>query len=85
MNTLYAIIGLFALGAIVGMYLLAMVLQSKETPKAVALIHGTFVGVGLILLILYYVKYRTRSLRKYCTICTRSIGRSVFISPRYHG
>lgn len=56
MNTLYAIIGLFALGAIIGMYLLALVLQNKETPKAVALIHGAFVVVALIMLIVYITK-----------------------------
>jgi hypothetical protein len=53
MNTLYIIIGLFALGAIIGMYLLALVLQKKETPKAVAFIHGGFVAAALILLIYY--------------------------------
>jgi hypothetical protein len=53
MNSLYLIISLFALGAIIGMYLLALVLQKKETPKSVAFIHGAFVAVALILLIIY--------------------------------
>ncbi|MFL5765924.1 MAG: hypothetical protein ACJ77K_18405 [Bacteroidia bacterium] len=53
MNTLYLIITLFALGALVGMYLLALVLQKKETPKFVAFIHGAFVVAALILLITY--------------------------------
>ena len=53
MNTLYTIIALFALGAIIGMYLLALVLQKKETPKFVAFIHGAFVASALILLIIY--------------------------------
>jgi hypothetical protein len=53
MNTLYSIIGLFAFGAIVGMYLLALVLQKKETPKFVAVIHGLFVAIALIMLIVY--------------------------------
>ena len=52
MNSLY-FVTLFALGAIIGMYLLALVLQGKETPKAVALIHGVFVVVALVLLIIY--------------------------------
>ena len=55
MNTLYAIIGLFALGAIIGMYLLTFVLQSKKAPTAVALIHGAFVAIALVLLIVYTV------------------------------
>ena len=53
MKTLYTIIGLFALGALIGMYLLALVLQKKETPKFVAFIHGAFVAVALIMLIIY--------------------------------
>jgi hypothetical protein len=53
MNTLYLIIALFALGALIGMYLLALVLQKKETPKFVAFIHGVFVAAALVLLIIY--------------------------------
>ncbi|MGZ3864451.1 MAG: hypothetical protein ACXVPN_14430 [Bacteroidia bacterium] len=53
MNTLYLIVTLFALGAILGMYLLALVLQKKETPKFVAFIHGAFVVAALALLIIY--------------------------------
>lgn len=53
MSTLYFSIALFALGAIIGMYLLTLVLQKKETPKFVALIHGAFVVIALILLIIY--------------------------------
>jgi hypothetical protein len=53
MNTLYLIIALFALGALIGMYLLALVLQKKETPKFVAFIHGAFVAAALVLLIIY--------------------------------
>jgi peptidoglycan/LPS O-acetylase OafA/YrhL len=56
MNTLYTIIGLFALGAIVGIYLLTLVLQSKETPKAAVFVHGLFVAVALIMLIVYITK-----------------------------
>ncbi|MES2590742.1 MAG: hypothetical protein V4608_02570 [Bacteroidota bacterium] len=56
MNTLYAIIGLFALGAIIGIYLLTLVLQSKETPKGVVFIHGIFVVIALVMLIVYTTK-----------------------------
>jgi hypothetical protein len=56
MNSLYTIIALFALGAIIGMYLLALVLQKKETPKFVAVIHGLFVAVALVMLIVYNSK-----------------------------
>jgi intracellular septation protein A len=53
MNTLYLIISIFALGAIIGMYLLSMVLQNKMTSKFVAATHGIFVATALILLIYY--------------------------------
>lgn len=53
MNTLYAIIGLFALGAIIGIYLLTLILQSKETPKAAVFVHGFFVVIALVMLIVY--------------------------------
>jgi hypothetical protein len=53
MTFLYTIIGLFAIGALVGTYLLAFVLQKKETPKFVAFIHGIFVAAALVLLIVY--------------------------------
>jgi hypothetical protein len=53
MTVLYLSVSLFALGAIIGMYLLALVLQKKETPKFVAFIHGAFVVAALVLLIYY--------------------------------
>ncbi len=55
MTIVYSIVGLFALGALMGMYLLAMVLQSKETPKFVTVLHGLFVAVALVMLIIYSV------------------------------
>jgi hypothetical protein len=57
MNTLYTIIGLFGFGALIGVYLLTMILRNKETPKAVAFIHGGFVATALILLIIYVTKH----------------------------
>lgn len=57
MDTLYPVIGLFALGAVIGIYLLALVLHRKETPKGVALIHGIFVAVALVLLIIYDARH----------------------------
>src|SRR5437868_3964295 len=43
----------FGLAALLGFYLLMYVLQNKETPKAIAFIHGPLAVVGLILLLLY--------------------------------
>jgi hypothetical protein len=56
MNMLYTIIGLFALGALIGMYLLTMILRNKETPKAMVLVHGLFVVIAVIMLIIYLTK-----------------------------
>lgn len=53
MSLLYTIIGFFSLGALIGMYLLTLVLQNKETPKFIAFIHGAFGAIGLILIIYY--------------------------------
>ena len=53
MNQLYLVIGLFGLGALLGMYLLSLVLQKKETHKSIAMLHGIFVAVALVLLIAY--------------------------------
>jgi hypothetical protein len=44
---------LFAFAALLGLYLLSYVLRDKETPKAVAFIHGPVAATGLILLIIY--------------------------------
>lgn len=43
----------FSLAIILGLFLLAYVLQNKETPKALAFIHGPLAAIGLILLIAY--------------------------------
>lgn len=43
----------FSLAAILGMILISFVLRNKETPKAVAFIHGPLGAIGIILLIVY--------------------------------
>ncbi|HYG53378.1 MAG TPA: hypothetical protein VD905_20920 [Flavobacteriales bacterium] len=52
---LYTIIALFAIAAIIGIYLISLVLQNKETPKAIAIVHGLFAATGLVLLIIYMI------------------------------
>ncbi len=74
MNTLYAIIGLFAIGALVGLYLLALVLQNKETPKLVTLIHGTFVATALIMLIYYTMNTAPRPVEAVVLFILAAIG-----------
>lgn len=53
MQTLYTIIGLFSLAALLGMFLLSFVLRNQKTPKIVAFIHGPLAIIALILLINY--------------------------------
>ena len=46
-------LGFFLLAVVLGIYLLSLVLSSKQIPKTVAIIHGLFAAVGLILLVVY--------------------------------
>jgi hypothetical protein len=55
MGMIYTAIVLFAIAALIGMYLLSLVLQKKETPKALAIVHGIFAATALILLIIHTV------------------------------
>lgn len=43
----------FILAALLGLTLLIYVLKNKNTPKGVAIIHGTVAASGIILLIIY--------------------------------
>jgi len=53
MNIIYAAITIFGMAAILGIYLLSLVLRDRQTHKAAAIIHGLFAVTGLILLITY--------------------------------
>ena len=57
MNSLFAIIGLFAVGALIGIYLLTLVLQNKETSKLIAFMHGALVASALVMLIIYTINH----------------------------
>lgn len=46
---------LFAIAAVLGIYLLTFILQGKNTPKGVAFTHGPLAATGLILLIVYAI------------------------------
>jgi hypothetical protein len=54
---LYGALGFFALAAVLGLYLLSLVITNKETSKGVALIHGFFAVIGVTLLIIYPFLY----------------------------
>ncbi|WED43998.1 hypothetical protein [Legionella cardiaca] len=49
----------FALAAILGLYLLSYILTEKNTPKGVAIIHGSIAACGIILLIIYSFLYQS--------------------------
>lgn len=76
---LYTIIALFALGAILGFYLLTLVLQRKETPKAVAFIHGGFVAVALIMLIVYLTNHEPGPMESVVLFVIAALGGLVLI------
>lgn len=50
-------LGLFAIAALLGLYLLTFILQNKNTPKGVAFTHGPLAATGLIILIIYALLY----------------------------
>lgn len=52
MTLVYIAIGLFAFAAVIGIYLLSLVLRNKETRKGLALIHGAAAASALVLLII---------------------------------
>lgn len=79
MNTLYTIIGLFGIGALIGLYLLALVLQNKETPKAVAFIHGGFVVVAFVLLLSYVFKNKPSPVESVVLFALAALGGIVLI------
>jgi hypothetical protein len=79
METLYTIIGLFALGALIGIYLLVLVLQNKETPKFVAFIHGAFVVAGLFLLVFYAMKNMPSPIESLVLFIMAAVGGLVLI------
>jgi hypothetical protein len=55
MGMIYTAIGLFSVAALFGLYLISFVLQKKETPKAIAIVHGVFAATALILLIIHTI------------------------------
>lgn len=45
---------IFALAAILGIYLINYIFKDKDTPKGVVMIHGAFAALGIVLLIIYF-------------------------------
>lgn len=53
MNSIYTAVAIFSMTAILGMYLISLVLNNKPTPNVVSLFHGLFAVTGIVLLIVY--------------------------------
>jgi hypothetical protein len=53
MTTIYTAIAILGMGAIIGLYMLTLILTDKRPPKAASFIHGLFALIGLVLLIYY--------------------------------
>ncbi len=56
MELIYTAIMLFAIAAMIGLYMLILVLQNRPVPKGVAITHGLLAATALILLIVDMVK-----------------------------
>lgn len=57
MELIYTAIGLFATAALIGLYMLFLVLQKKQVPRAAAITHGLLAATALVLLIVDMVRY----------------------------
>ena len=55
MGLIYTAIVLFAIAAMIGLYLISFVLQKKETPKGIVITHGLFAATALVLVIVHTV------------------------------
>lgn len=74
MELIFAAIAIFALAALVGAYLLSLVLREQKTPKIVTLLHGTFAVTGLILLVVYYTRNEVGPLASIIVFATAALG-----------
>lgn len=59
MGLIYWAISILGFTAIIGMYLLSLILRNKEIPKAATLVHGIFAVLAVILLIIYSIRQET--------------------------
>ncbi|HWY12665.1 MAG TPA: hypothetical protein VN026_15130 [Bacteroidia bacterium] len=55
MATIYTAVAILGMTAIIGMYLISLVLKDKPTPIVAAIVHGIFAILGVALLVNYCV------------------------------
>lgn len=51
MEFIYTAIGMFTTAALIGLYMLSLVLQKKPVPKGAAITHGLLAATALVLLV----------------------------------
>lgn len=56
MTTIYTAIAILGMGAIIGIYMLSLILTDKRPPNSASFIHGLFAVTGAGLLIYYCTK-----------------------------
>jgi peptidoglycan/LPS O-acetylase OafA/YrhL len=79
MSLLYTIIGLFALGAILGMYLLALVIKDIATPRSTTFIHSLFVAIAFVLLVIYTRMNTPEPIDSLILFCIAAMGGIVLV------
>lgn len=79
MGIIYSAIAILGITAILGMYLLSLVLRDKETPKGMAIIHGLFAVAGLVLLINYCLGNETGPLVSIIAFSIAAMGGFILI------
>jgi hypothetical protein len=82
---IFAAIIIFTIAAMIGLYLLALVLQQKETPKAIALVHGLLAATALVLLIIYTVQTGADLLEAIILFVIAALGGSVLFARDIKG
>ena len=79
MSFIYSTITIFGLTALLGMYLLSMILRGKTTPKGVSMMHGLLAVTALILLFVYAGLHPPGPIASIIVFCMAATGGIVLI------
>jgi hypothetical protein len=85
MDNLYIIAGIFGAAALVGIYLLTLVLTRKETPKAITITHGIFAATALILLLVYVLDHKPAPIESLVLFVLAAAGGFVLVFKDFTG
>ena len=78
-------LGFFAVAALLGLYLLSMVLRDKKPSKGVAITHGLFAASGLVLLIMYPFFYEPAPILSIGLLAGAAMGGLLFLYKNMTG